>query len=212
MQVALNGSQLAQSNSSLLDCATPELVIMEANLGNVDQVSLGKGNTSKLFLINCGLRKISQTTFSGFKKLETLQLNENKVDIQEDAFKGQTRLTFLSFDKCKMRDLEQNWFAPLKNLTRLSLTKNEIIDLSEKVFFHLTQLEELYLHFNLLKAITQNSFSNLRKLKKLNLSLNIIHYIAEGTFQDLTSLRYSLINLSYFLPVHTHPLTPPLIR
>nr|USC27895.1 toll-like receptor 13 [Sebastiscus marmoratus] len=191
VEVDLKGSRLPPTNSSLLDCDTPPVVvIMDAKLGNVAQLSLGRGNTSRLYLINCGLKQISRTTFDGYRGLKVLQLNQNKLDIQPDAFKGLTRLTFLSFDRSKIRDIDPNWFIPLKELTRLSLLKNEITELTSNVFSALTRLEQLYLQFNLLKYISKKPFSKLRRLKKLNLSLNIIDFIEDGTFQDLTSLIY----------------------
>ncbi|KAF1373987.1 hypothetical protein PFLUV_G00244600 [Perca fluviatilis] len=191
VEVDLKGSRLPQTNSSLLDCATPPVVIIvDANLGNVAQLSLGRGNTSQLHLINCGLKQISRTTFDGYRGLKMLQLNQNKLDIQLDTFKGLTHLTFLSFDKSKVADIDPNWFNPLKKLTILSLTKNAITELKPKVFSTLTQLEQLYLQFNLLKYITKKPFSKLRRLTKLNLSLNIIDFIEEDTFQDLTNLTY----------------------
>eukprot|EP00064_Thunnus_orientalis_P004565 superscaffoldBa00000416_g4577 len=191
VEVDLKGSKLPQRNSSLLDCATPQVVfIVHANLGNVAQLTLGKGNTSRLYLNNCGLKEISRATFDGYSRLKTLQLNQNKVVIQQDTFQGLTSLTFLSFDRSKLRDIDPNWFIPLKSLTRLSLMKNEITELTPKVFSALTQLEQLYLQFNLLKYITREPFSKLRKLNKLNLSLNIIDFIEEGSFRDLMSLRY----------------------
>lgn len=200
IQVDLKGSRLPQSNSSLLDCATPlEIVIMDANLGNDSQLLLRKSKTKSLYLINCGLKQISHSTFYGFKGLKTLQLNENKIIIKQDTFKGLTHLKFLSFDKCKMRDIDPDWFIPLKNLNSLSFSKNEITELTTNVFSALSYLEELYLHFNLLKAITMNPFSKLWRLTKLNLSLNIIYYIEEGSFQDLHSLRYSVFSKCRFL-------------
>ena len=187
----MKGSKLLHPNSTLLDCATPQvLFILHANLGNVAQVPLGKGNTGRLYLINCGMKEISRTTFEGYKRLKTLQINQNKVIIHEDTFQGMSHLTFLSFDRCKLRDINPNWFLPLKTLTRLSLLKNEITELTPMVFSVLTKLEQLYLQFNLLKYITKKPFSKLRRLDKLNLSLNIIDFIEEGSFQDLTRLRY----------------------
>ncbi|XP_071318192.1 toll-like receptor 13 [Trachinotus anak] len=191
VEVDLKGSRLPQHNSSLLDCPTPSVVIiMDANFGNVAHLSLGKGNTSRLYLINCGLKEISHTTFHGFQELKTLQLNQNKVVIQQDAFKGLPKLTFLSLDRGKIRDIDPTWFAPLEKLTRLSFMKNEVLELTPNVFSALTKLEQLYLQFNLLKYITKRPFSKLKRLTKLNLSLNIIDFIEEGSFQDLTSLRY----------------------
>ncbi|XP_020493189.2 toll-like receptor 13 [Labrus bergylta] len=191
VEVDLKGSRLPQNNSSLLDCPSPPMfIMMDANFGNVDQLSLGRGNTSKLYLINLGLRQISRTTFDGYKGLKTLQVNQNKLIIEPDTFNGLTHLTFLSFDKSKLHEIDPNWFVPLINLTRLSLLKNEITELPPKGFSALIHLEQLYLQFNLLKYITRKPFSKLRRLKKLNLSLNIIDFIEEGTFQDLTCLRY----------------------
>lgn len=199
IQVDLKGSRLPQINSSLLDCATPPVVVIaDANLGNVARLSLGRGNTSRLYLINCGLKQISRTTFD-YQGLKTLQLNQNKVVIQQDTFKGLTQLTFLSFDKSKIRDINPNWFIPLKNLTRLSLMKNEITELTRNVFSALTRLEQLYLQFNLLKYITKKPFSKLRRLTKLNLSLNIIDFIEEGSFQDLKKLKYGVSSACMFI-------------
>ncbi|XP_051274354.1 toll-like receptor 13 [Dicentrarchus labrax] len=191
LEVDLKGSRLPQTNTTLLDCATPHVVVIaDANLGNVAQLSLGRGKTSRLYLINCGLKQISRTTFGGYQGLKTLQLNQNKVVIQQDTFKGLTHLTFLSFDKSNIRDIDPEWFIPLKKLNRLSLMKNDITELPPNVFSALTTLEQLYLQFNLLKYITRKPFSKLRRLKKLNLSLNIIDFIEEGSFQDLTKLEY----------------------
>ncbi|KAK2820262.1 hypothetical protein Q5P01_023221 [Channa striata] len=191
LKVDLKGSRSPQSNPVLLDCVTPLwLTINDANLGDVAHTPLGKGRKERLYLINCGLKRVSQTTFDSFKGVKTLQLNENKVSMQNDTFRGLTQLTFLSFDKCNIRDIDPLWFVPLKKLNCLSLTKNEIIQLEDYVFSALTNLRELYLHFNLLKFISSEAFSKLWNLRRLNLSLNIIHYIAEGSFKDLKSLSY----------------------
>ncbi|XP_050923345.1 toll-like receptor 13 [Lates calcarifer] len=191
VEIDLKRSTLPTHNSSLLDCgAPPVVIIMDANFGNVANLSLGKGNTSRLYLINCGLQQISHITFDGYQGLKTLQLNQNKIIIQQDTFKHLTNLTFLSFDRSKMRDIDPKWFVPLKKLTRLSLMKNDLTELTPNVFSALTKLEQLYLQFNLLKYITRKPFSKLQKLIKLNLSLNIIDFIEEGSFQDLTNLRY----------------------
>ncbi|KAM3591312.1 uncharacterized protein V6R79_000087 [Siganus canaliculatus] len=190
-EVDLKGSRLPETNSTLLDCSTPAVVvIMDANLENVGQLSTVSGKTKRLYLINCGLKEISQSTFFGFHTLETLQLNQNKMVIQQDAFKNLRHLGFLSFDRSKVRDIDPVWFHPLKKMTRLSLVKNEITELAPLAFSALTELEQLYLQFNLLKYITRKPFSNLRKLKKLNLSLNIIDFVEEGTFEDLDRLSY----------------------
>lgn len=192
IQIDLKGSRLPQRNSSLLDCALPGVVtIIDANFGNVAHLSLGYGNTSYLYFINCGLRQISQSTFGGFHGLKTLQLNQNKVIVEPNAFKGLSHLTFLSVDKSSLRDIDPHWFAPLKKLTRLSLMKNQVLELEPMAFSALTKLKQLYLQFNLLKYITRRPFSKLRRLTKLNLSLNIIDFIEQGSFEDLTRLRCS---------------------
>lgn len=169
----LKGSRLPGANDSLLDCeAPPTVVIEDADLGS----------TGRLHLINCGLKRISRTTFEGYRGPKTLQLNQNPLDIQRDAFQGLTRLEFLSFDRSRIRDVDPDWFAPLTSLTRSSLPKNEITELVPKVFGALTHLEQLYLQFNLLKYISKQPFGKLRKLTKLDLSLNIIDFIEVGTF------------------------------
>lgn len=203
-QIDLKGSKLPQGNSSLLDCPTPPtVIILDAHFGNVAQLPLGKGNTRRLTLINCGLEQISHTTFEGYQRLTTLQLNQNHLVIEPDTFKDLTDLTFLSFDRNKIRDIDPKWFVPLEKLIRLSILKNQITELKPEVFSSLTQLEQLYLQFNLLKYITGKPFSKLRKLTKLNLSLNIIDFIEEGTFQDLTSLRYSVFSkFNYLCPFY----------
>ncbi|XP_059180837.1 toll-like receptor 13 [Centropristis striata] len=191
VEVDLKGSRFPQTNSSLLDCDSPPVVlIVDANLGDVAQLPLGRGNTSEIYLINCGLRQISNTTFAGYRRLKTLQLNHNRLDIQRDTFKVLTHLTFLSFDCSKVRDIDTSWFITLKKLTHLSLVKNEITELPSKAFSALTQLQDLKLRCNLLKYITKKPFSNLRKLTRLNLSQNIIDFIEFNTFEDLTGLLF----------------------
>ncbi|XP_038157016.1 toll-like receptor 13 [Cyprinodon tularosa] len=191
VEVDLKGSKLPESNTSLLDCPTPTmLIILQAQLGNVDRLSSEKSNTSKLYLINCGLKQISNATFQGFTALKTLYLNQNHVNIKRDTFRSLTKLTFLSLDRNRIRDTDSGWFHSLKGLTCLSLMKNEITELEANVFNALTSLEQLYLQFNLLRSLKKKTFGNLRRLKKLNLSLNIICFIEVGTFQDLTNLRY----------------------
>lgn len=190
MQVDLKRSRLPETNSSLMDCDTPSMVVINnANLEHVTQLSLGRGNTSELYLNNCGLMRISRTTFDGYPGLRTLQLNRNAPDIQRDTFLGLNHLTSLGVDSCRVRDVDPNWFVPLKKLTRLSLIKNDISWLRKNVFSKLNKLEELYLQFNMLKYIVNKPFSKLRRLIKLNLSSNIIIFIKSHTFEDLINLR-----------------------
>ncbi|XP_063748664.1 toll-like receptor 13 isoform X2 [Eleginops maclovinus] len=190
VEVNLKNSRLPETNSSLLDCDTPRMVILNfAKLENVAQLSFGRGNTSQLYLNKCGLKQISRTTFEGYPGLKKLQLNGNSLDIQQDTFQGLTQLTLLSMDSSKVHDINPNWFVPLKKLTRLSLINNEITWLTFNVFSKLTNLEALYLQFNLLKYITNKPFSRLRRLLKLNLSMNSIIFIKDHTFEDLINLR-----------------------
>ncbi|KAL6095162.1 uncharacterized protein ACO6RY_16420 [Pungitius sinensis] len=191
VEVDLKGSRMPRDNYTLLGCDTPPMVIIEdADLGDVSTLSLGRGNTSRLYLNNCGLKQVSPTAFAGYRGLTTLQLNKNKLHLHSDAFQGLSRLTFLSFDSSQISDIDPDWFVPLRGLTRLSLVKNEITELPPKVFSGLSRLEQLYMQFNLLKYITRKPFSGLRRLIKLNLSLNIIDFIEAGTFSDLTRLVY----------------------
>lgn len=70
IQVDLKGSRLPQHNSSLLDCvAPPVVIIMDANLGNMSHLSLGKGNISRLYLIDSGLEQIYHTTFDSYQEV-----------------------------------------------------------------------------------------------------------------------------------------------
>ncbi|XP_033963680.1 toll-like receptor 13 [Pseudochaenichthys georgianus] len=194
VEVDLKRSRLPETNSSLMDCDTPSMVVINnANLEHVTQLSLGRGNTSKLYLNNCGLMQISRTTFDGYPGLRTLQLNRNAPDIQRDTFLGLNHLTSLGVDSCRVRDVDPNWFVPLKKLTRLSLIKNDISWLRKNVFSKLIKLEELYLQFNMLKYINK-PFSKLRRLIKLNLSSNIIIFIKSHTFEDLINLRSLSLN------------------
>ncbi|KAM4624501.1 uncharacterized protein ACJ7VT_005351 [Polymixia lowei] len=191
VEVDLRGSRLPPRNASLLDCALPKMVIIEnAFLGDVDGLQLGGRNACKLLLNKCGLKKISRTTFDGYKGLKSLQLNTNNLVIHPDTFRDLSNLKLLSFDNSNVRDIDLNWFTPLKKLFYLSIPKNEITELLPNTFSALSNLKQLYLQFNVLKRIQRKSFSNLRKLWKLDLSLNTIHYIEDGSFQDLTRLRY----------------------
>ena len=161
VDVDLRGSKLPSNYSAFLDCPTPTMVVLEnGNLGDVGQSQLTKNRskTKILFLNNCGLTDISQTTFKGFEDLQTLQMNRNRLKIHSGTFTELTALTFLSFDRSRVQELHPEWFVPLRNLTRLSILKNLITELAPNTFSSLLSLTELYMQFNLLKYITKRPF------------------------------------------------------
>ncbi|KAK1881839.1 Toll-like receptor 13 [Dissostichus eleginoides] len=93
-----------------------------------------------------------------------------------------------SMDRCRVRDIDPNWFVPLKKLTRLSLVKNEISWLRKNVFSKLNKLEALYLQFNMLKYIIHKPF-NLINLRYLSLKGNRIKMLSTNILSGLTNLR-----------------------
>ncbi|XP_041737851.1 toll-like receptor 13 [Coregonus clupeaformis] len=210
LEINLGRSKLPPNVSVLLECSTPNMVVLEkANLGDLGETQLVQDGrkTKRLYLVDCGLKDISHTTFRSLGGLETLQLNDNKLNIQMDTFTGLRNLTFLSLDRSKIRELNPRWFLPLRNLRCLSVIGNEIIEFIPNTFSDLQNLEELYMRYNVIRYITNQPFSKLSRLVKLDLSLNIIKYIEEGSFRDLENLDY--LDLS---GNHIKRLTPAILQ
>lgn len=80
VEINLGRSKLPPNVSVLLEFSTPNMVVFEkVNLGDLGESQLVKdGSKIKiLYLVDCGLKEISHTTFQSLEGLETLQLNDN---------------------------------------------------------------------------------------------------------------------------------------
>lgn len=162
-------------------------------------------------LIKNNITSIMVEDFDGYPYLNSLVLDENKIDfIETDAFGRLQLLTKLWLNKNNLKEMpidlplslkelsiEENQIKKiaqpslqgLLNLERLSLRTNQIELIQTKVFSDLINLESLDLSDNKIENLTSELFLNLTKLEILNLSKNNIRQLESGCFIDLNGLK-----------------------
>ena len=136
---------------------------------------------------------IQAGTFRFFKKLETLDLADNRIySIQPRAFENLHNLVRLDLTKNRLPYIPYANISHLKAVKILILKGNYIRGhLTEDLFQGYTQLEELSLVGNGVRSIGSNAFRHLPNLKRLDLSHNTMRSRAftKYSFTGLKSIQ-----------------------
>ncbi|KAJ8299491.1 hypothetical protein KUTeg_023551 [Tegillarca granosa] len=109
--------------------------------------------------------------------------------INRDSFRGNTRLTEITFSGNNIGVLYPYIFHYLRSLHRLSLQNNNIRHLSAAVFRGLLTLKELELSDNTIQYLPQAVFNYVPNLKSLNLNGNKIQRLQRNQFKPLIQLK-----------------------
>ncbi|XP_061902917.1 reticulon-4 receptor-like 1 [Entelurus aequoreus] len=170
--------------------------------------------TAMLWLYSNNISYIQPSTFHGFRRLEELDLGDNRHlgAIDADTFRGLGRLSALHLYRCGLLSLPFAIFEGLHNLQYLYLQENHLEFLEDDLFIDLLNLSHLFLHGNKLWSLHQNTFRGLGALDRLLLHQNRIQWVDRQAFHDLRRLTtlYLFNNSLTQLPGATLALAPAL--
>ncbi|XP_078589303.1 uncharacterized protein LOC144869707 [Branchiostoma floridae x Branchiostoma japonicum] len=148
---------------------------------------------TSLYLLRNEITSLSQSDFSRYRNLQTLDLDTNHIStisIDHQAFYYLTSLTLLDLRSNQLASLRADMFVKLGNLQKLHLLNNEISSIEAGTFSHTPQLNYLSLSGNNLTSIPAPSvFYGLNQLQNLYLSSNHIRHIPSGAFSNLSQLQ-----------------------
>ncbi|XP_078656759.1 uncharacterized protein LOC144902962 [Branchiostoma floridae x Branchiostoma belcheri] len=143
-----------------------------------------------LFLYSNIITTLSQSDFSSYRSLRTLDLSRNQISmIHNEAFHNLPSLTHLYIYNNHLTSLTAGTFVGLGSLKTLSLHNNQLSSLQADIFVGLGNLQYLWLNNNKLTSLPVDIFVGLVNLEYLYLARNKIHRIEAGTFNDTTQLR-----------------------
>lgn len=104
----------------------------------------------RLWIVNCGIQKISRRDFSDLGNLKTLNLKRNFItELKDGVFDKLPGLVYLSLSHNYISHIDTKIFEPLKNLDRLNMQTNITVNCvwkdllkSENFKFAMNQIEE----------------------------------------------------------------------
>ncbi|KAG8580984.1 hypothetical protein GDO81_007508 [Engystomops pustulosus] len=155
---------------------------------HVERINLGYNSLSKL----------TESDFTGLKKLELLMLHSNEIQtIHENAFQDLSSLQVLKMSYNKVKTLHKNTFRGLKSMVRLHMDHNKLEFLSPDSFYGLTSLKLVHLEGNELRQLHTDTFVTLRfiqifktsSIKLINLSDNRLSSLPKEMFLYLNELE-----------------------
>lgn len=168
-----------------------ELHLFNACFGSVHFSAWPWEELDKLKLINCGLERISLSTFLPLA-LSQVDLSENTGLAWPDQLLEKTpRLQVLHFSKNGLEKSELEKLKELTELRTLSLSHNELTRIPANVF-HLPQLRVLEIDNNKINTIPK-TIGKITQLDQLNASRNRIRKLPEN-FGALTALSQLLLS------------------
>ncbi|KAM3726541.1 Leucine-rich repeat-containing protein [Dirofilaria immitis] len=192
---------------------------------------LPSANIRSLQLISCGIKKITDATFTKLAhnlehltitenmlttvtlpdylpKLISLNLNYNQLtDLSDNALKGAESLRHLHLEGNKICSLSSNSLLNIKNIL-------ELLDLSDNCFNNIPaqnlrnciRLMYLDLSHNTIKKIANFELMNLPLLKELRINNNQISYIAPMAFMNVPLLEHLYLRNNLISSIETERL------
>ncbi|KAI8506781.1 hypothetical protein Bbelb_152220 [Branchiostoma belcheri] len=165
----------------ICDCSSRGLSSVPQNL---------RTSTICLYLSSNDITTLSQSDFSRYSRLVTLDLYNNQIStINSGAFCNLTRLTILRLNNNQLTILRADMFVGLDSLQQLYLYYNNISTIGAEAFVNLPRLEYLSLHDNQITSLPSDVFAELDSLDTLFLHYNNIPSIEAGTFHGMPRLR-----------------------
>lgn len=127
-----------------------------------------------------------------FKNIEKIEITYSIFEeIDENAFRNCTDLTYLDFGYNKINSLSDKLFRNSQKLTFLSLYNNKISEIGENTFENLQELTLLSLSYNPIERFPKNVFKPLINLARLNadyMNLKVLDSNSFGGHRFLTIL------------------------
>ncbi|CAH0558981.1 unnamed protein product [Brassicogethes aeneus] len=150
-------------------------------------------NLENLDLSNNRIKTMQDTAFHFLKKLKTLELQDNIIEIG-DIHQNLEEI-YLSFNNIKV--LQQHTFVDLARLEQLHLDDNSIETLDRRSFMNLERLKRLNLKGNKIASITYEAFQNLPELEDLDISYNKLTNFEFAMFDQVGTLAVFHVNVSH---------------
>jgi len=166
-----------------------------------NQINISEGmfsGFSKLQLLDLSqnqLTYIPQGLFRDLASLKSLQLNKNGLSdasLTSETFQGLYNLTTLGLSSNNISGhFKKDAFQYLKKLDSLSLAKNDLTYLTSETFNSLSNLPITYLglYGNKISGFDKNAFQNLKKLEYIDLRTNDFTDLPLGIFRNLVNLQ-----------------------
>ncbi|XP_019635836.1 PREDICTED: chondroadherin-like [Branchiostoma belcheri] len=163
------------------------------NLTSVPQNLLT--NTTRLFLKQNQITTLSQSDFSRYRSLKSLDLAYNHISvINSQAFHHLSSLTALWLIHNRLTSLRADMFTGLVKLDTLFIYNNDINDIQAGTFDSTPNLRSLYMYYNKLTTLRADMFTGLGNFKGLYLNNNDITDIQPGTFNQTPLLKNLFLN------------------
>lgn len=202
-QKTLQSYRSSNFESKTISLALGRRFTIEESAVNVTQIKL-HGYMYGIKLTQTYFGSLNADTLGSVKGLVELDLSSNDLDvIDENAFKQQTELEYLSLKMNHLTDLESSLFKSLYSLLSLDLSFNKLTSVNQNLFKNLRHLQELNLEHNDIKTL-QNEFlkEQVSSLVKINLSWNPLYTIPEYLFYapklQFLLMRHCSINTTGF--------------
>ncbi|XP_078575012.1 uncharacterized protein LOC144861153 [Branchiostoma floridae x Branchiostoma japonicum] len=150
-------------------------------------------NITVLYLEWNQITTLSQSDFSRYRSLQTLEIGHNNIStIYSQAFHFLSNLFTLRLAFNQLTLLRADMFTGLVNLQELEINYGQVNDIQAGTFSPTPQLRRLYLDDNKLAILRTDMFTGLGNLQELDLTDDKISDIQAGTFSStpqLTDLR-----------------------
>ncbi|KAL7028233.1 hypothetical protein ACKWTF_005771 [Chironomus riparius] len=155
-------------------------------------------NLAELRMENCGLKRLTVTSFKYCGKIKIMKFGVDEIDIEAGvfkmceslevlefngnniksinsyAFKGLDKLHTLKMDKCNLRTIEPELLLPLFYLDHIHITGNKIEELPNGLFDELEYLKTMNLSNNELTSFSSSFLKRKNHLEIIDLSENNI--------------------------------------
>lgn len=149
------------------------LTILNSTINDILAISATNLKLRKLNCVGCGLRDMSNQSFS----------------LMDTSTLHWVNISYGSFEK-----LEKNFFSQLTVIAELDMSHGAITDIDDTAFYDLRILHYLDLSYNNITKLTPKMFTTLKSLHRLFLSHNHIECLEEGLFiknTELLSVEFS---------------------
>lgn len=157
----------------------------DCQLRSLTRLPAAYGNATDLLVINSQLDTIDNDAFEVLGRLETLELNGNRLkDISRAALSPLKGLTKLDLSDNKLVKLPGGMFADLGKLNELRLDRNSM-DFDEQSFEGADSLTKFTCNDCRLHTVPAKSLRRIKNLRHLELNQNQLQHLDEDAFGDL---------------------------